>query len=498
MSIQNKHRGSRLSRAFAIFGAAISASAADVLPDAAAVDEAALKAAIERLASEASDLGLHLVDIAGTIQDTAAQSAEHAALLGRLSQTADGIAQANGQIARSLGETDKLAASARHVLGEQAQQLNGSVAAIDHMVTASREIGEEIKSFSAALADVGRLADGIGTIARQTNLLALNAAIEAARAGEAGKGFAVVAAEVRALSLQTSQTTSSIQTTLEQLTSRIDRLVAAGNGACSSAEGVKTTAQDVQGSFKEVEGVMSQILDRASSLAATTETVDGQCSEFAQSIATAAAAILGSNDKLQQTSARVGEVVAISERIIQATASAGTETPDTPYIRAAMDVAAEVSAIFETTVRSGRIDMGALFDRQYQPIRGTDPVQFMTRFTEFTDAVLPAIQEKAAASDERVAFCAAVDENGYLPTHNRKFSHPQRPGDPTWNTANCRNRRIFNDRVGLAAGRNTEPFLLQTYRRDMGGGQFVLMKDISAPIIVNGRHWGGLRLAIRV
>jgi methyl-accepting chemotaxis protein len=39
---------------------------------------------------------------------------------------------------------------------------------------------------------------------------------------------------------------------------------------------------------------------------------------------------------------------------------------------------------------------------------------------------------------------------------------------------------------------------LQTYRRDMGGGQFVLMKDISAPITVNGRHWGGLRLAIRV
>ena len=96
------------------------------------------------------------------------------------------------------------------------------------------------------------------------------------------------------------------------------------------------------------------------------------------------------------------------------------------------------------------------------------------------------------------AECAAIDDQGYLPTHNRKFSEPQRPGDPAWNTANCRYRRIFNDRVGLAAGRNKQPFLLQTYRRDMGGGQFVLMKDISAPITVNGRHWGGLRLAIRV
>jgi methyl-accepting chemotaxis protein len=39
---------------------------------------------------------------------------------------------------------------------------------------------------------------------------------------------------------------------------------------------------------------------------------------------------------------------------------------------------------------------------------------------------------------------------------------------------------------------------VQTYRRDMGGGQFVLMKDASAPINVNGRHWGGFRMGYRV
>jgi len=38
---------------------------------------------------------------------------------------------------------------------------------------------------------------------------------------------------------------------------------------------------------------------------------------------------------------------------------------------------------------------------------------------------------------------------------------------------------------------------LQTYRRDMGGGQFVLLKEAAAPITVANRHWGGLRLAYR-
>ena len=59
-------------------------------------------------------------------------------------------------------------------------------------------------------------------------------------------------------------------------------------------------------------------------------------------------------------------------------------------------------------------------------------------------------------------------------------------------------QHIFDDRVGLAAGRNREPFLLQIYRRDMGGGKFVLMKDLSAPITVGGRHWGGVRIAYKL
>ena len=130
------------------------------------------------------------------------------------------------------------------------------------------------------------------------------------------------------------------------------------------------------------------------------------------------------------------------------------------------------------------------------PVANTDPQQVLTKFVGFTDKVLPAIQEPLLNADPRITFCAAVDRNGYLPTHNLKYSQPQGP-DPVWNSANCRNRRLFNDRTGAAAGSSTRPFLLQTYRRDMGGGEFVLMKDVSAPITVNGRHWGGFRIGLK-
>ena len=141
------------------------------------------------------------------------------------------------------------------------------------------------------------------------------------------------------------------------------------------------------------------------------------------------------------------------------------------------------------------LTLADLFDEQYRPIPGTNPQQHTTRFVETSDRLFPQVQERMLAFSPKVVYCIAVDRNGYVPTHNRRYCQPQRPGDVVWNTANSRYRRIFNDRTGLASARNRKPFLLQTYRRDMGGGRHVLMKEVSAPIMVEGRHWGAIRLA---
>jgi len=120
--------------------------------------------------------------------------------------------------------------------------------------------------------------------------------------------------------------------------------------------------------------------------------------------------------------------------------------------------------------------------------------QHMTRFVPLADELCPRVQEPMLALSDKVVFCIAVDRNGYVAAHNRKYCQPQR-GDLAWDTANSRYRRIFNDRTGLASARNSKPFLLQTYRRDMGGGKFVVMKEAAAPVQVDGRHWGAIRLA---
>jgi methyl-accepting chemotaxis protein len=171
---------------------------------------------------------------------------------------------------------------------------------------------------------------------------------------------------------------------------------------------------------------------------------------------------------------------------------------NTEFVTRAMDAGVALTRIFNDAVATGAISIEDMFDADYVEIAGSNPVQHRTRILNWADRALPDFQEAFLAKDKRMAFCVAIDRNGYLPVHNKIYSQRQRPGDVAFNTANSRNRRIFNDPAGLAAGRNTRSYLIQSYARDMGNGTTVMMREIDVPIRVKGRHWGGFRTAYRL
>jgi methyl-accepting chemotaxis protein len=171
---------------------------------------------------------------------------------------------------------------------------------------------------------------------------------------------------------------------------------------------------------------------------------------------------------------------------------------NTEFVTRAMEAGAALTKIFEQATATGAITIEDMFDTDYVEIPGTNPVQHRTRILDWADRALPPFQEAFLVKDPRMVFCVMIDRNGYLPVHNKIYSHPQRPGDVAWNTANCRNRRIFNDPAGLAAGRNQRSYLIQSYARDMGNGKTIMMREIDVPVRVNGRHWGGFRTAYKL
>lgn len=417
-----------------------------------------VNADIARIAHDASALGRDAAELNGAFDDLTRTVDDQSRMMAEVTQGLRRVVGANASIGK-----------ATQAASERVSQARAAVA----------KIGDGVADVVDTLRQVSDAADEITRIALQTRLVAFNASVEAKRAGEAGRGFAVVAEAVKDLAAKVESSSKLIMATTARLDTRIASL-AQEIRSDSTAD-----AQSFQGALARTEDGIGEIAVASRDALATCEAVMGEVTELGRMFEQTRATLGASRERTEK-------FLAMSETLIETAAASGARTEDTPYIEAVRAGAAEIAALFEEALAAGRIGMADLFDEQYVPVPGTDPQQFTTRFVGLADALLPSVQERLLKFSPKVVFCVAVDRNGYLPTHNHQFSHPQRAGDPAWNAANSRQRRIFNDRTGLAAGRNTRRFLLQTYRRDMGGGRFVLMKDLSAPIVVNGRHWGAL------
>ncbi|MGV2892774.1 MULTISPECIES: methyl-accepting chemotaxis protein [unclassified Pseudomonas] len=360
---------------------------------------------------------------------------------------------------------------------------------LSQRANASREL---IEALSQRSEEIQRVTLVIQSIASQTNLLALNAAIEAARAGEHGRGFAVVADEVRGLAGRTATATDEVGLMVADIQQRTTQVV----------EQIRQLSVDLHTGVEQVEHAGEQ-LESIASLAAD---VEGQVNEIAQGTDTNRAQLdslfhaveqmrsdLDVSD--QQTRELAGAAVQMegqAETISERLAAVGLDDYHQRVYDLAREGASRIAEQFEADVLQNRITLDDLFDRSYTLIPNTSPSKYHTRFDGYTDQVLPAIQEALLPRHEGLVFAIACTQQGYVPTHNKAFSQAL-TGDAQVDAVQNRTKRKFDDRTGIRCGSHQQAVLLQTYTRDTGE----LMHDLSVPIMVRGRHWGGLRLGYK-
>lgn len=147
-----------------------------------------------------------------------------------------------------------------------------------------------------------------------------------------------------------------------------------------------------------------------------------------------------------------------------------------------------VGRVLEEAIDNGVFSVKDAFDTNYVLIPGFDPEKYHTKYDSYLDKAILAPEDEFL-KDDSVVYAVAVDSNGYLPTHNTRYQQPI-TGDKQRDLVGNRTKRIFNDPIGIKAAQNTKPEFQQVYHRDTG----VTMWDISSPIYVKGKHWGGFRI----
>ena len=392
----------------------------------------------------------------------------------------------NAQVARELSiKGAEIVTSASKEIEQIARSVEDSAQVIS-------ALGERSEAISGIVKVIREIAD-------QTNLLALNAAIEAARAGEQGRGFAVVADEVRKLAERTSSATTEISTMISAIQAETKTAIASIDAGSAQAHAGAALAQKAADSLQQINEGAQQTMEKVDAIAEAinahsreADQIVGHVREIMDMVGRNSA---GAQETLDEASSLSGLAVNLKEisRVFklgpQGEQAMGVHKKMPSVVR---DAARQIGQLLEQAIASGQVSEADIFDDSYKPIPNTRPQKYSTRFDALTDRLFPAIQERLLDGNSEAVYAISTDRNGYVPTHNKRFSQAL-TGDYDKDFVGNRSKRIFDDPVGKQCGRHEMPFLIQTYRRDTGE----IMHDISAPIYVNGRHWGGFRIGYR-
>jgi methyl-accepting chemotaxis protein len=457
------------------------------------VDGAGLERLVANVVTHLGQLGYETGYVLGNLHQLSDEAAAQAAIFEVLSAATLQIKAENLAVVDSARVVLDQAVQIRDRSAECQDLFEESAPALRAVSEWLTGMGARIDAITDQLREVGDAASRIERIATQTHILALNASIEATKNVTEGRGFAVIADSVRTLASESAASAVTINTTLGALATSLDVFRSDSAAADVHARSVQASTDAMSEFISELTGRAARVSDSALTIESTATASEEGTSHFVDSLSRLTEGIDRSQTEIARSRDRVASLLRSANVVLQDLSASGVRTVDTPFIEAAVDAAARARVILEDAVSRGAITREDLFDENYVPIAGTDPVQVLTKFTGFAEKNLLPLMEAVHASLSDSVYCVAGDRNGYAPANTAEYSHPQGP-DRAWNDLHCRNRRIFDNEVATKAAKNRAGPLIQVYRRDLGGGTFDIVKDAAAPIFVGRDHWGAFRI----
>lgn len=452
--------------------------------------------------------------------------------LQRLSTNVEELSQGVTRVAEDVhataGATNQMAQTSDQTLGRLHGVLD-SFQGLDQHAVAARETVDSLVEHSRR---AGAGLRDIRAVASTSQLLALNAAIQAAHASD--KAFAVVAQEMRQLSDKTTNLVKQIEGQVAAMESAATSALSSVRTLSETALEAGTESRQVLQGLDEMRDLIRQTSGSVQSIAAVAEEQAAGTEALADAGRSLLAQVGAASESLNLT--RNMQISDVAEHA-QVTLGQFRIGSHTDKMRAVLnEMADRVEATFEQLVADRTVSLDALFDTNYQELKGRDvrhlarlfnvdrvpehgftPTKYRTGYDHLVDEPLNKIADHYF-TQWKLDFCTILDLNGFALAQPRALTKDW-TGIPELDLRGNRTRRVLTDplsrkscriglpaelqnkaninrddmmRAGLFAQQRPEvrPFLLQTYALDTG----VVVLAMAMPVYVQGRRWGVVRI----
>jgi len=458
-----------------------------------AIDKADASA-LEQIPEKCGAVTVGCTDVAGIVEGVIRSSQtlrqEHVALSG----TVAALEADQSKVAEASDEARLLSERAIERLGEGTELIRSSLSQIGSLLDLVDALGQHVSSFSAAMEQVKRSAKDIEDIAETTNILALNATIEAMRAGDAGRTFAVVASEVKGLANNTRQATIEISTTIDALGEEANVVIGRIESGAQASGEAKASVARIENTIASVGELVEEVDRQNDVIARSTGTISGHVDAVQRVLTSFDAAARMNEDKLQSAHGRMEELEMTASEMFDSLVQSGLSPQDSVMVERAQEFAAQLIDRTQAGIASAEISMAALFDRDYEPIPGSNPPRFRTALSDWADANWQPLLDEVKARDGRILAAACTNTDGFLPTHLSERSLSP-TGDVPYDTKYCRNGRMILEPIDRKAKGSTAPYMMAVYRQEGDGTQYNVVRNVYIPLIIEGRRWGDFELA---